>query len=256
MESTNYSDKYVLFFDILGFSHKVALADKDLNARADVHKVMTIIRDSLCHNPNTGSVFSYFSDCIVVSTNRSIEGMQDMINSIRILTCNLLNYGHLSRGALTAGLIHHDSDFVYGLPLIQAHSLEQNSAVYPRTIISEDVEADLEKYGDQIKFNFAVDNDGFVYLHYLIEYANYANFRMSPGTVVLDYSALHIIDHINNQLNQFEGRVLDKVKWFQKYWNETVAIHGIFDRIESDAPSRLPRGAANFIVRRGINEIY
>jgi hypothetical protein len=216
MEAAAYSEKYVLFLDILGFSEKVIQADSDLEARGEVKKVLEIIKDTLCDNPNSGHIFTYFSDCIVVSSNRSLEGLREITTSIRWLTFNLLNRGYFVRGGLTVGLIYHDKEFVFGLPLIAAHKLESEESIYPRTILSETVLEDLRSYGQEYLSLFRVDSDGKYFLDYLMDYREYSNEIVWAGKMILDRSANNIINHTQKKLNAYKNRPLEKIIWLKR----------------------------------------
>ncbi len=250
MTGSDYSEKYVLFIDILGFSAQVVQADTDLEVRKNIIRELQLIRDTLCNNPLTGFIFTHFSDCIVASSNRSAEGLRQMLSSIKWLTLNLLNHGCFVRGGLTVGLLYHDNDLVFGRPFIEAHELEKNVAIYPRTVVSESVLKDINLYGVGYKEHFLEDFDGQYFFNYMTDYRDYTPNNFRPGTVILDYSANHIINHIHSKLNQFEGRPLEKAIWFQNYWNKEVASQGVFPRIEKDNGGVLLEGSPTIIKLR------
>jgi hypothetical protein len=49
----------------------VVEADKDSVKRAEILQILKLLRETLCENPSTGKCRTYFSDSIVVSTDRN-----------------------------------------------------------------------------------------------------------------------------------------------------------------------------------------
>lgn len=67
----NYREKYVAFLDLLGFSGLVNKVGEDVLERHRVVEALKLVRDTLTQDPKIDLRFTYFSDCIVVSVERS-----------------------------------------------------------------------------------------------------------------------------------------------------------------------------------------
>jgi hypothetical protein len=248
----NYKDRYVAFIDLLGFKNLIIQSEKSPDHRKFLHQILDIVRDTLCRNdsPKLGSNFTYFSDCIVVTTERTFEGLLDIFQSISILSFNLLQYDILIRGGLTCGGTHHGQDFVYGTAVNRAHEIESALAKNPMTMLSEEVIQDAMSYDPMIKRYLVTDPSNKYFVHYLLQFAEYRPTPIYPGLVLLEDPAQRVIDYICQRLNTATDSPLDKAKWVQEYWNSTVAIQGIFGRIESGAtPTFTSRGPTTMMRR-------
>jgi hypothetical protein len=66
-----YREKYVAFVDLLGFKRLVADADQSQERRRHVHEVLELLRETACENPSIGMRLTQFSDCIIMSADRT-----------------------------------------------------------------------------------------------------------------------------------------------------------------------------------------
>ncbi|MCK9635491.1 MAG: hypothetical protein M0R41_04370 [Methylobacter tundripaludum] len=255
-----YVDKYVAFLDLLGFKSKVNDADTNPEVRKELLNVLDILRDTLCNNDKLGMRFTHFSDCIIFTANRTFEGLWEILESINVLTVNLLNYDFLVRGGLVVGGAHHDENFVYGLAVNKAYEIESKKAVFPMTLVSNEVIDDVKSYGSHLEEFLTQDADGRYFVHYLKSYAEYRGllknslpvYPVYPGEVILEFSGRRIVDFICHRLNTHTNpQVLEKNTWFQNYWNDKVAVKGIFGRIEAGVTER-DLGHAPTIIKRRI----
>jgi len=139
-----YREKYVTFIDLLGFSQLVNSDDLDNEKRRDVIKILGHLRDSLCENQTIGVRLRQFSDCIVISADRTPAGLREMLASILCLTFNLLQSDVLLRGGLAVGGIHHDDTLLFGVGLNEAYQLEHCKALHPRIVVDDKVLADIK----------------------------------------------------------------------------------------------------------------
>lgn len=242
-----YRDKYVAFVDLLGFKRLVADADASPEKRLRVLELLDLLRTTACENPSLGMRLTQFSDCVILSSDRTARGLAQMLASVEWMTLNLLQHDMLMRGGLAVGGVHHDSTFVFGLAVNEAHGMEE-CADHPRVVVSDAVIADARRHG----FGDALteDEDGRHFVNYLRLYARYdPNIRL-PGTIVLEEPAARMIDFACHRLNTDSGRVLEKAQWFQAYWNRTVAALGVFGRIEPGARERVATNGPTIVVWR------
>jgi hypothetical protein len=86
----DYREKYVVFLDLLGFSALVNKVSGDVLERHRVVEALKLVRDTLTQDPKIDFRFTYFSDCIVLSAERSPQALWSMFQSIELLTFNLL----------------------------------------------------------------------------------------------------------------------------------------------------------------------
>jgi len=180
---------------------------------------------------------------MVFSADRTEEGLAELFQSVRLLTDNLLQRDILLRGGLTAGGAHHGETFLYGTAVSRAYVLESESANNPIVLLSEEVVRDIAGYNKGFMAWLREDGPGRHFLHYLISYETYRSEPRIAGMQVLNEPAARIIAYIWKRLNSDTGRVLEKARWFQSYWNETVAVNGEFGRIEAGVtPSHFPSG--------------
>ncbi len=248
----NYKDRYVAFLDLLGFKGRVIESEKSPDHRRYLHEILDIVRDTLCRNdsPKLGVNFTYFSDCIIVTAERTSEGLLDIFQSISTLSLNLLQYDVLIRGGLTCGGTHHGRDFVYGTAVNRAHHIESTVAINPLTMVSDEVVQDAMSYDPIFKSYLATDPSNKYFVHYLRQFAEYRPTPIYAGKVMLEDPAQRVIDYICQRLNTGTGNPLDKAKWFREYWNSTVAIHGILGRIELGATPTFTSRGPTIVFRR------
>jgi hypothetical protein len=234
-----YAEKYVVFLDLLGFKAKVEDADVRPEARQEILNALDIVRDSLCNNDRVGMRFTHFSDCIIFSAHRTQEGLREMLESINLLTLNLLNYDFFVRGGLAVGGVHHDKDFVYGLAVNKAYEIESKKAIFPVTLVSDEVLSDVKAYGSQFGEYLTEDEEGRYFVHYLKIFSDYAPLPAYAGKLILESPGRRIVDFICHRLNvHSDPDVLKKDIWFQNYWNEKVAAKDVFGRIEAGVTKR------------------
>ena len=145
---------------------------------------------------------------------------------------------------MTVGGTHHDQDFIYGLAVNKAYEIERKIATTPRTLVSDEVLCDVKAYGSQFEELLTEDADGRYFVHYLKMYSDYITPPDHPeleyiGAIILDDNGRRIVDFICHRLNiHSDPKVLEKDIWFQKYWNDKVAVRGVFGRIESGVTIR------------------
>ena len=234
----------------MGFTKLVEAAEQDGPQLARLQNVLRSLSETLCNDPSTGSRFSYFSDCIVITADATPQALVDLFQEIHTVTGNLLQEDVFVRGAITKGWAFHDDRYVYGTAVSRAVRLEQNVAVSPRTMlsseVSEYVQANVPGLGNWVEH----DRDGQHFIHYLLGFAVYHAQPKLPGTVVLDTDAARIRFNISRRLLNSSGSVLEKAKWFQEYWNRTVAASDGFPPIEADVSLSEPDGPKTYIARR------
>lgn len=245
----DYGPKYVAFLDLLGFRHLVKRSGQDVLERQRLIKVLKLVRDTLCENPTIDFRFTYFSDCIVLSAQHGPGPLWQILQSIELLTFNLLQHDMLVRGGLTVGPTHHSRDFVFGTAVTEAHLLESEAADKPLVLLSAEVAKEIDALGPDFRQWLRQDGQERHFVNYLMRYAEYTS-TMEVGKVVLTHPAKRIAHFIAKRLVNDKGDAFEKAKWFQSYWNETVASRGVLSPIDIAAADTELEGTPTIIFRR------
>ncbi len=156
--SSIYTEKWVLFLDILGFGDIInnkkkseMLAEKILLVINKATKIPSISKIPMC--------ISQFSDTFIVT----IDGISSA--AICVTACFLqfilLQSELLSRGAITYGKVFHNGSQFIGPAINRAYNLEKSEAIYPRVIIDPECE---EKFDLKDNFYIKKDFDGYWYI--------------------------------------------------------------------------------------------
>ncbi|CUX58468.1 MULTISPECIES: hypothetical protein [Agrobacterium] len=150
---TGYSECYLAFIDVLGFSSiisKTALEPKLITA---VHEALDGItrRAKLARSPEIGIQITSFSDNVVISIPVSPAGLFHIMGLINNFSQELLSLGMLFRGAIVRGFILHTAEVIFGPALVEAYQLETNISLHPRVMLSDNVMADAKAYVVQSK---------------------------------------------------------------------------------------------------------
>ena len=154
-EPYSYSENYVAFLDLLGF--------KDLcRTKLRCEEIKAIFNDiellKWCFD-NTLSLlmfsegirqqctFTVMSDSIIISAPANDEGLSFMLFLCGKIQNMLLKNPHtiLLRGGIAKGSFYKLDNLTFGPALIDAYTLENSVAFYPRVVISEEIVSDLRQ---------------------------------------------------------------------------------------------------------------
>ena len=183
-------------------------------------EVLRLLRETLCHAPAISMQFTYFSDCIPISAERSASSLWQILCSINILTCNLLQFDVLARGGLAVGGAFHTEEFVFGTSVNRSTELEKQTR-WPLTLLSSEVLENATTYGQMFLDLLSTDALGRHFVHYLSSYASYRKQPVWPGKVVMEPAGDRVIYFVCRRLGRDQGTILEKAQWFQAYWNQT-----------------------------------
>lgn len=142
MLPVSYERKFVAFYDVLGWRHKIAEAgtdpDKILSLKAAVSG-WSLLSSSQTQNRGFKTQITSFSDNVVIS--EPVEGPNFDLLLFRLGYMQVIASwsGLLIRGAITIGNLVHDDLVVFGPALNRAYELESQRAVYPRIILDPDL---------------------------------------------------------------------------------------------------------------------
>jgi hypothetical protein len=203
--AADYKELYIAFLDLLGFKSQVEDAESDPAAHDKLRTVLDLVRKSLCEVPSINFRLNYFSDCIVLSGERTPQGLWEMFNSICTLTSNLMQHDVLIRGGVAAGPVHHSRDFLYGSAYNRAYKLESEVAHDPIVLLSYEVLEDTRKYGDQ-HMRFLMERGGRWFVNFLLQYALYRPTPIYSGKVCLERPGARVINFISQRLTRIRAR--------------------------------------------------
>ncbi len=135
-DPVEYNESALGFVDILGFSELVVRSVGDTAARVSITRWLATDDLFAQHmgSARMGHV-TFFSDCLVVTMGHPRSNMIYMVREIGLLARYLLSMGFATRGAITAGFVHHREKSIVGPALVEAYRLEQR-AVFPRITIT------------------------------------------------------------------------------------------------------------------------
>ena len=173
-----YSERYVAFIDILGFSDIVKRSETDSKLFDALVKTLSDIQaHELIPGADAEDVqfqFQTFSDSIVLSSTRTMNGLGYMLSSIQRLAINLLQEQHLIRGGIARGKLYHEKGVMFGPAFMEAYRIERTFAKYPRIILNKETYEDYKNYKATQKFRFDVrpseDGPPYLFIFQIIEF--------------------------------------------------------------------------------------
>lgn len=236
-EKNEYSDCYVAFFDILGFSRfinnnsfeivkhffdtidkvRANAANKTLSAMFTKEELLNV-------------KYCFLSDSIVLSIKKNVpRSLNILIFLTNTMVSNImLECNFIVRGAITSGNHFISENTVFGSALVKAAKLEKSSAKNPRIIIEPQI---LDEYKASIKNDPKLSdliirlekyitkdeimNDNYYILNYIKYFLHmYNNLPKIKKNVDI------FIEHINNELsNEKNSDVYSKLLYFAKSFN-------------------------------------
>jgi hypothetical protein len=222
-----YSERYVAFLDILGFSEIVRGSTASQDKVAELVRTLENIAAAkqefggdIGIEPDDFNAQS-FSDCIVLSENASARGLFHLLASVTVLSFNLLSKGIFTRGGIAKGQLHHSDKVVFGPAMLDAYNLESTIAVYPRILVDRATHTDYKSPGyaavggSYSKMpTLRPGDDGPPFVDILIQ------LRPPP---MIDIEDIHPVrESIQTALNNsiYVPRHFQKVRWLAIYFNE------------------------------------
>jgi hypothetical protein len=138
-----YERRVVLFLDILGFKKLIEEQREDLILSA--LEIPTSLKERYPFDGKTEMQMSAFSDSIVVSEVVKDDhiGVIRMVNYASHLWWRFFEKGVLTRGGISVGNVHHKNGILFGPAMNEAYELESQLAIYPRIVLSKDVQKTL-----------------------------------------------------------------------------------------------------------------
>lgn len=215
---TNYKTEqfFVAYIDILGTKELIC---NDFECKF-LNKLNMFCEDAHkdADSPNKFFV-KIFSDNILIAAKvsdvleKNKETVAELINTVAQIQNEILRYGYLTRGAIVQGEFFHNEMFVYGRALVEAVKIEENIAIYPRVIVSDDIYNLCPNGCERCADGYAIVNQ-FLYTD-TFEHLEHKN------------SLLKLLNkYMNNQ------KVKQKIMWIISYFNQFYKspLSGILDK--------------------------
>lgn len=173
--------------------------------------------------------FKVFSDNILIAhevPNISDKGdvyraYNNITQFLKSFAPRFIQQGILFRGGITLGKLAINEVMVWGGALVDVVKIEENIAIYPRIVISQELLNvfalyDLDEYDFEEKFSCLKDNDGCVF----VDYVHYSEPPTAEITISEGYCA--IIEKIRDEDSP---KILQKYNWHKKYLERAKEIH-------------------------------
>lgn len=180
-------------------------------------------------SPDSPWPAAFFSDTLVLAAPVKEHGGEEaaiggLVIQAAWLQLNLVSSGFFVRGGLSLGRMHLRDGLVFGPALVEAYELESRRAVYPRIVLSSDVDAsqrsDLSFYANPSDAPQAAlllcDGDGHTFINYLgLLFEN------------VDDPVQGLAEHreiVAARLEEHRGdkRRWEKYRWVAEYHNDVV----------------------------------
>jgi hypothetical protein len=228
-----YSERYVAFIDILGFSEHVRQSEHSPSEAEKLVKIMNRISN---HWSDKGLLVTHdlygedfgsqsFSDCTVLSEAATPRGLHYLLFRVTSFAVDLLANGFLYRGGIAKGPLHHTDSAVFGPAFLKAYDIEHKIAEYPRIVVDQSTHHDfnsnpspfaLKDLGPDLRHA----DDGPVYVD-VFSWFKYP--RQSP------YERIEVLrkDCRHNIQAKLDASIYvpahyKKLQWLAGVWNTTV----------------------------------
>jgi hypothetical protein len=230
-----YSERYVAFIDILGFSSHVRQSEHSPSEAEKLVKIMNRISEhwSNEHLQNTHKLIGEdfksqsFSDCTVLSEAATPRGLHYLLFFVTQFAVDLLANGFLCRGGIVKGLLHHSEKAVFGPAFLSAYDLEQNVADFPRIVVDQNTHKDFDLnqhpnplgLDEHLRHDLRHADDGPLY----VDIFTWFKFPKSRhGRVEIARKGCR--DSIQSKLDEsiYVPAHFRKLQWLASTWNTTV----------------------------------
>jgi hypothetical protein len=232
-----YSQRYILFADILGFSKYIeSTIDKGKDNEFKIQFIINLLsylRNEFCLKTEDDSeteglkkamkkdkyysnaVITQFSDSFIISREKSSEySMRSLVLDACFIWIWGIYFGFIFRGAITYGKIIHNSDIVFGPDFITAYKIESNLAIYPRIVIDPKIINDIFKTDEVLKKIIKQDFDRILYVD-TFSGLDYIFKTEKSKNIILDILARLI----NDGLKSNDLTISCKYGWLEKKYN-------------------------------------
>ncbi|MCB0720966.1 MAG: hypothetical protein KDC42_01575 [Ignavibacteriae bacterium] len=252
-----YTEKIVVFLDILGFSNMLNVFEKEALGNDDsgidlyhqspkLNSILKVIDDSIqLLNKNQCKCY-LFSDNICFTIDFVDDETEfpdlfiEVLLLINILFKDFLKNGYLLRGGIDVGWFLEDDSKAIGVPLLNAYYLESKIAIYPRVLLSEKFIEYLKQYAasNVIKDSLINKKDLLIYnqqnRYYLNSFAYI--FEIEDKNEKIDYfiTISNMVSELYSKQSYKGKRLIEcrkvlhvkkKYKWFINEYNKFINLY-------------------------------
>jgi hypothetical protein len=238
-----YPRRLTTFMDILCWTNDVKNLEAGRAIFTSMEAVQTRIANCKANIDSRGSEgrgrhdarMTAFSDCLALSYEDTSGAAARALADAAFLGHVMLRGGFLPRGAITLGRLYHTDAAMFGGAFLDAFALEQNVAIYPRILISDDVMELARQCPEfQADHHTRVDADGHRYVHVLS-----MNWPFLRKEQIEERAGEHEgsgITHLYEELRAMlpirfsEGATPEqrrKIEWMRDYVNKSIDEQGL-----------------------------
>jgi hypothetical protein len=249
----------VAFLDILGFTdfiHRLGTSPGD--AIQKVVRALEVPSEVQVDGVTLGRIgdisaarhtVTVFSDCVVISTSESEQGLVNLLFHVRAIVFRLLRLGFLCRGGIAKGPVYHRDGKIFGPAMLEAYRLENEVAKFPRVILQPQiVQAGLHaappvgRVFDRM--TRVCDDDDYRMVHSLWALRMQADSEKGFVGEMVDELArflaeeegrLAAADPIAGQRRKSAVSPLEKIRWFRRYFG-WATDRGWIDEVQAPFP--------------------
>ena len=213
LEPLHASMHYVAYIDVLG-TKNIVKNDKDDNYLNDLNNIYHNALKEAKENNNIDTVdvvTKIFSDNIIFAIKldkddkKNKEKLSKILHLVGHMQTKALLKGYLVRGAITKGNFCANELFINGQALIDAYTMEENNAIYPRIVLQESLVNIPASFIEQ-------DKDGMYYV-------NSYHFSTTAVVILAKEALLKILHKYHS-----DSKVKQKILWAISYHNQYVNI--------------------------------
>ncbi len=226
-----YTSRIVAFIDMLGFKEKIYSLKKDSELLKNIHKAFSYLEDIKKFQDSDelflflkskeaefrNFEFTTFSDSIVISNVTNNAWLT--IFYCGWIQAQLFQFGILTRGGISSGLMVHKDNIMYGKGLLKSIDLESACAIYPRILIDSSLVNTLD---EKTKSLLSEDTDGLWFVNPFKAVTTFVDSIIMGKKREVYFSEL--LRDIEQNITQAKKTNSDKV--FAKYnWLKNKAEH-------------------------------
>lgn len=237
-------ERFVAFLDILGFkailkeiesdpsSPKLAKLESVLNFMDEETYAPNYSADlPIYENSECGTFLiekelgdprlTYISDCIIISSEPTLDGFKALSRKIHKITAELAIDGIFCRGGISKGTMYHHGRILFGSAYLRAFYLEEEKAKFPRIILDPDILNFFDLCDGKMPLAptfYGLDIDGYYYQRY------WTWFLFPPYVGSWTSYLLQVRTRIADCLDQFQSvpSILEKYEWVRNEFNSLL----------------------------------
>lgn len=221
----NYSEGYIVFMDILGFS-KIIESNNSVGTIKEIFEFANKIMYLFNTSDISGVKITFFSDSFVLTTNTtSIQSFQMIMEACHLINTTIYNKIKLfTRGAITCGKFYHENSIAFGPGIIEAYRMEENDAKYIRMVVSDSAMKQLVNSNEKDAFIQKSDDGLWYYNWYMLALTDAHapdKFNVNQAKIIMARNKKIIVD----MLDKYNGeKVYEKYLWMKTPFNECCKI--------------------------------